>query len=40
MTIIAHENAVGIKSPAESVKAWKKAFNRFKKKFDDVKVIN
>ena len=40
MTIIAHENAVGIKSPAESVKAWKKAFNRFQKKFDDVKVIN
>lgn len=40
MTIISHENAVGLKSPADSVKAWQKAFLRFQKKFDDVEVKN
>jgi|TARA_E500000178_G_C17037827_1_gene764438 multiple sugar transport system substrate-binding protein len=40
MTIIAHENAVGMKTPAQSVKAWRKAFGRYQKKFDDVSVKN
>ncbi len=39
MTIIGHENATGVKSPEQSVKAWEKAFNRLQKKFGELPVI-
>ncbi len=40
MTIIAHENAIGAKSPAESVEAWKRALQRFQNRYDDAKLAN
>ncbi len=38
MTIIGHENATKVKSPAESVEAWQAAFNRLQGRFDDAGV--
>lgn len=40
MTIIAHENAIGSKTPAESVEAWKRALDRFQNRFDDATMAN
>jgi len=40
MTIIAHENATGTKTPAESVEAWKRALKRFQNRYDDAKLID
>jgi len=39
MTIIAHENATGTKTPAESVEAWKRALKRFQNRYDDAKLV-
>lgn len=36
MTIIGHENATGERTPAESVQAWRNAYNRFQGRFDTV----
>ncbi|GAB5467472.1 MAG: extracellular solute-binding protein [Rhodospirillales bacterium] len=38
MTIIGHENATGVTTPAESVEAWEKAFSRLQRKFGELPV--
>jgi multiple sugar transport system substrate-binding protein len=38
MTIIGHENATGARTPAESVEAWRRAFDRFQGRFDTIEV--
>jgi multiple sugar transport system substrate-binding protein len=39
MTIIGHENATGVKSPADAVAAWQAVFKQHQNRFDDAKVV-
>lgn len=39
LTIIGHENATGVKTPEQSVKAWEKSFKRLQRKFGELPAI-